>query len=79
MVKMPLRLNKVWTDMKPHIPFFADLRPAVAVQAVKAQAKAYLFRDRQAPAPANAALQALWHEAFTPISHVRQYVDVLLD
>jgi len=51
----------------------------VDVKAVKAKAKAYFFRDRKDPAHANAALQALWHEAFTQISHVRKYFAVLLD
>ena len=79
MVKMALLVNKVWTYMKQNISFFADFMSAVDVKAVKAKAKAYFFRDRKEPAHANAALQALWHEAFTQISHVRKYFAVLLD
>ena len=79
MVKMTLLVNKVWTYMKQNISFFADFLPAVDVKAVKAKAKAYFFRDRKEPAHANAALQALWHEAFTQVSHVRKYFAVLLD
>jgi hypothetical protein len=79
MVKMTLLVNKVWTYMKQNLSFFADFIPTVDVKAVKAKAKAYFFRDRKEPAHATAALQTLWHEAFTQISHVRQYFDVLLD
>jgi hypothetical protein len=79
MVTMTLLVNKVWTYMKQHLSFFADFIPTVDVKAVKAKAKAYFFRDRKEPAHATAALQTLWHEAFTEISHVRKYFDVLLD
>jgi IS5 family transposase len=47
MVKMTLLVNKVWTYMKKHVTFFADVIPTVDVKAVKAKAKAYWFRDRQ--------------------------------
>jgi len=79
MVKMTLLVNKVWTSMQQNLSFFADFIPTVDVKAVKAKAKAYFFRDRKEPAHATAALQTLWHEAFTEISHVRKYFDVLLD
>jgi transposase, IS5 family len=79
MVKMVLLVNKVWSYMKQNMAFFADFTPQVDVKAVKAKARAYLFRDRQDAAQAQSMLQALWHEAFTQISHVRQYFDVLLD
>jgi transposase, IS5 family len=79
MVKMTLLVHKVWTDMKQNVSFFADFIPSVDVKAVKAKARAYLFRDRQDAEQAQITLQALWHEAFTQISHVRKYFDVLLD
>src|SRR5262249_28227725 len=79
MVKMTLLVHKVWTYMKLNVSFFADFIPSVDVKAVKAKARAYLFRDRQDAAQAQTTLQALWHEAFTQISHVRKYFDVLLD
>jgi IS5 family transposase len=79
MVKMTLLVNKVWTYMKHHVSFFADFIPCIDVKAVKAKARAYLFRDRQDPTQGQAAFQALWHEAFTQISHVKKYFDVLLD
>ena len=79
MVKMTLLVHKVWTYMKQHVSFFADFIPSVDVKAVKAKARAYLFRDRQDTAQAQTTLQALWHEAFTQISHVRKYFNVLLD
>jgi transposase, IS5 family len=79
MVNMTLLVNKVWTYMKQNLSFFADFIPTVDVKAVKAKAKAYFFRDRKELAHATAALQTLWHEAFTQISHVRKYFDVLLD
>ena len=79
MVKMALLVNKVWTYMKQNISFFTDFIPSVDVKAVKAKARAYLFRDRQDAEQAQTMLQALWHEAFTQIGHVRKYVDVLLD
>jgi hypothetical protein len=79
MVKMTLLVHTVWTYMKQHIAFFADFLPCVDVKAVKAKARAYLFRDRQDAAQAQTLLQALWHEAFTQIGHVRKYFDVLLD
>ena len=79
MVQMTLLVNKVWTYMKQNVSFFADCIPTVDVKVVKAKAKAYCFRDRTDPALATAALQTLWHEAFTQISHVRKYFDVLLD
>jgi|SoiMetStandDraft_2_1073263.scaffolds.fasta_scaffold16874_3 transposase, IS5 family len=79
MVKMVLLVNKVWTYMKQNIAFFTDFLPEVDVKAVKAKARAYLFRDRQDAEQAKTLLQALWHEAFTQISHVRKYFDVLLD
>src|SRR5499433_3273901 len=79
MVKMTLLVHKVWTYMKQHMAFFADFIPCVDVKAVKAKARAYLFRDRQDAAQAQTTLQALWHEALTQMSHVRKYFDVLLD
>src|SRR5215468_10641624 len=79
MVKMTLLVHKVWTYMKQNISFFADFIPCVDVKAVKAKARAYLFRDRQDTAQAQTLLQALWHEALTQIGHVRKYFDVLLD
>ncbi len=79
MVKMTLLANKVWLYMKQNISFFADFIPRVDVKAVKAKARTYLFRDRQEPAQAQTLFQELWHEAFTQISHVRKYFDVLLD
>src|SRR5215470_2075863 len=79
MVNMTLLVHKVWTYMKQHMAFFADFLPCVDVKAVKAKARAYLFRDRQDAAQAQTTLQALWHEALTQISHVRKYFDVLLD
>jgi len=79
MVKMVLLVHKVWTYMKQHIAFFADFLPCVDVKAVKAKARAYLFRDRQDTAHVQTLLQALWHEAFTQIGHVRKYFDILLD
>jgi len=79
MVKMTLLVHKVWTYMKLNVSFFADFIPSVDVKAVKAKARAYLFRDRQDAAHAQTTLQALWHEAFTQINHARKYFDVLLD
>jgi hypothetical protein len=79
MVKMTLLVHKVWTYMKQNVSFFADFIPSVDVKAVKAKARAYLFRDRQDTAQAQTTLQALWHEAFTQINHVRKYFDILLD
>src|SRR5215470_18022171 len=79
MVKMTLLVHKVWTYMKQNISFFADFLPAIDVKAVKAKARAYLFRDRKEPEHAQTTFQELWHEAFTQISQVRQYFDVLLD
>jgi IS5 family transposase len=79
MVKMTLLVHKVWTYMKQHIAFFADFIPCVDIKAVKAKARAYLFRDRKEPEHAQTTLQELWHEAFTQIHHVRKYFDVLLD
>ena len=79
MVKMTLLVHKVWTYMKHDVAFFADFIPSVDVKAVKAKARVYLFRDRQDAAQAQILLQALWHEAFAQIHHVRKYFDVLLD
>ena len=79
MVKMTLLVHKVWTYMKQHISFFADFIPCVDVKAVKAKARAYLFRDRKEPEHAQTTFQELWHEAFTQIHHVRKYFDILLD
>jgi transposase, IS5 family len=79
MVKMVLLVNKVWTYMKQNIAFFTDFLSEVDVKAVKATARAYLFRDRQDAEQAQIMLQALWHEAFAQIGHVRKYFDVLLD
>jgi transposase, IS5 family len=78
-VKMVLLVNKVWTYMKQNVSFFADFIPSVDVKAVKAKARAYLFRDRKDPEHAQTTLQELWHEAFTQIHQVRKYFDVLLD
>jgi hypothetical protein len=52
---------------KQNVSFFADFIPSVEVKAVKAKARAYLFRDRQDTAQAQTTLQAFWHEAFTQI------------
>jgi transposase, IS5 family len=79
MVKMTLLVNKVWTYMKKNVAFFADFIPTVDVKAVTAKAKAYWFRDRQHTDTTPSLLQALWHESFTQISHVRPYFDALLD
>ena len=79
MVKMVLLVKKVWTYMRQNIAFFADFIPQVDVKVVKAKARAYLFRDRQDAEQAQIMLQALWHEAFTQMSHVRKYFDVLRD
>jgi hypothetical protein len=79
MVKMVLLVNKVWTYMKQNMAFFTDFLSEVDVKAVKAKARAYLFRDRQDAEQAQIMLQALWHEAFAQIGHVRKYFDVLLD
>jgi transposase, IS5 family len=79
MVNMALLVNKVWTYMKQNVAFFTDFMPEVEVKAVKAKARAYLFRDRQDPEYAKTTLQELWHEALTQIHHVRKYFDVLLD
>jgi IS5 family transposase len=79
MVKMTLLVQKVWMYMKQHIAFFADFIPCVDVKAVKAKARAYLFRDRKEPEHAKTTFPELWHEAFTQIHHVRKYFDVLLD
>ena len=67
MVKMTLLVHKVWTYMKQNISFFADFIPCVDVKAVKAKARAYLFRDRKEPEHAQTMFQELWHEAFTQI------------
>jgi transposase, IS5 family len=79
MVKMTLLVNKVWMYMKQNVSSCADFMPCVDVKAVKAKARAYLFRDRQEPDHAKTMFQELWHEAFAQISHVRTYFDVLLD
>ena len=47
MVKMTLLVHKVWTYIKQNVSFFADFIPRVDVKAVKAKARAYLFRDRR--------------------------------
>src|SRR5262252_11175087 len=52
MVTMTLLVNKVWTYMKQNVSFFTDFIPSVDVKAVKAKARAYLFRDRQDAAQA---------------------------
>jgi IS5 family transposase len=79
MVKMTLLVNKVWMYMKQNVSFFADFMPCVDVKAVKAKARAYLFRDRKEPDHAKTMFQELWHEAFAQISHVRKSFDVLRD
>jgi hypothetical protein len=79
MVKMTLLVNKVWTYVKQNMAFCADFIPRVDVKAVKAKARADVFRGRKDPAQAQIALPALWHEAFTQMSHVRKYFDGLLD
>jgi hypothetical protein len=79
MVNMTLLVNKVWLYMKQHVSFFADFIPQVDVKAVKTKARAYLFRNRSEAAQAEASLHELWQEAFTQISHVRKYCDILLD
>jgi hypothetical protein len=78
MVKMTLLVHKVWRYMKQNISFFADFMPTVDVKAVKAKARAYLLRDRQAPEHTKTIFQELWHEAFTQIHHVKKYFEVLL-
>src|SRR5215467_15946475 len=65
--------------MKQHMAFFADFIPCVDVKAVKAKARAYLFRDRKDPEHAQTTLQELWHEAFTQIHQVRKYCDIVLE
>jgi transposase, IS5 family len=79
MVKMTLLVHKVWTYVRQNISFFADFIPCVDVKAVKAKARAYLFRDRKDPEHAQTTFQELWHEAFTQIHHVRKYFDIVLD
>jgi len=79
MVKMTLLVQQVWMYMKQNISFFADFIPCVDVKAVKAKARAYLFRDRKDPEHAQTTLQELWHEAFTQIHQVRKYFDIGLD
>jgi hypothetical protein len=65
--------------MKQHMAFFADFLPCVDVKAVKAKARAYLFRDRQDPAHAQTTFHELWQEAFTQMHQVRKYFDIVLD
>ena len=79
MVKMPLLVHKVWRYRQQNMSFFTDFLPAVEVKAVKAKARASLFRDRQDAAQAQPLWQALWHAALTQIGHVRKYFDGLLD
>src|SRR5262249_59362371 len=79
MVKMVLLVHKVWTYMKQHMAFFADFLPCVDVKAVKAKARAYLFRDRKDPEHAQTTLHELWHEAFTQIHQSRKYFAIVLD
>src|SRR5262249_8553104 len=79
MGKMTLLVHKVWMDMKQHIAFFADFMPCVDVKAVKAKARASLFRDRKDPEHAQTTWQALWHEACTQMHQVRKYCDIVLD
>jgi IS5 family transposase len=76
---MTLLVHKVWMYMKQNISFFADFMPCVDVKAVKAKARAYLFRDRKDPEHTKTTFQELWHEALTQIHHVRKYFDILLD
>ena len=79
MVTMVLLVHKVWTYMKQYIAFFADFLPCVDIKAVKAKARAYVFRDRKHPEHAQTTLQELWHEAFTQIHQGRKYFEVVLD
>lgn len=79
MVKMTLLVNKVWRYMTDNVSFFADFIPRVEVKAVKAKPRAYWFRDRKDAEQTQTAFHALWHEAFTQLSHVRKYFAVLLD
>jgi hypothetical protein len=79
MVKMVLLVHKVWTYMKQNISFFADFMPCIDVKAVKAKARAYLFRDRKDPEHAQTLFHELWHEAFTQIHQVREYFAIVLD
>ena len=79
MVKMTLLVNKGWLSMKRNISSFTDFLPRVDVKAVKAQARAYWFRDRTDAEQTPRAFEALWDEAFTQISQVRKYFALLLD
>jgi IS5 family transposase len=79
MVKMTLLVHKVWTYMKQNISFFGDFIPSVDVKAVKAQARAYWFRDHKNVDETPRLFQDLWHEACTQINHVRKYFQILLD
>ena len=79
LVNMTLWVTKVWMSMKPNVSSVADVMPCVDVKAVKAKARASLFRNRQAPDHAKTKFQELWHEAFAQISPVRTSVDVVLD
>src|SRR5215831_7609645 len=78
MVKMTLLVHKVWTYMKQNISFFAGFLPCVDVKAVKAKARAYLFRDRKEPEHTQTTFQELWHEAFTQMHQVRKYFAIVL-
>jgi len=79
MVKMTLLVHKVWMYIKQNMAFFADFMPCVDVKAVKARARAYLFRDRKDPEHAQTLFHELWHEAFTQIHQVRKYFAIVLD
>src|SRR5262249_26159185 len=79
MVKMVLLVHKVWTYMKQHMAFFADFLPCVDGKAVKAKARAYLFRDRKDPEHTQTTFHELWQEAFTQMHQVRKYFAIVLD
>lgn len=79
MVQMTLLVNKVWTYMQETISFFADFIPTVDIQAVKAKARSYWFRDRKDAAQTQTAFADLWREALTQSCQVKKYFEVLLD
>jgi len=78
MVKMVLLVNKVWTYRKQNMAFFTDFIPEVASKAVKAKARASVFRDRQDAEHAQTMLPALWHAALTQMHQVKKSCEVVL-
>jgi transposase, IS5 family len=79
MVKMTFLVQKVWMYMKQNMASFAEFIPCVDVKAVKAKARAYLFRARKDPEHTQTTFEELWHEAFMQIHPVKKSFDVLLD